>query len=234
LSLTFQPEIVSQFMALLDGSPTFQTITDPNLNVIIPEELSTKYSYVNGSGRLTSTVVMSDSEQTTLHDLTANANFQGAVDALYAAPELFLSDNFSGVFTDLPEAFIILLDHPAQAVAATLDEKLLYVYQQFLPLLKSKLRQDILTVHIAALIGLSAEATAPLIAGEMDSLISDLSSAGFSATYFNAVAWTNPVLDRIDATVDFAWGAAAPDPALAANNFSVRWSAYLAAPASTS
>jgi hypothetical protein len=134
---------------------------------------------------------------------------------------------FSATLTTLT-----LSDHPAQATAASLDEKLAYVYERFLPLLKSKLRQDTITQHIAALIGLSEEATALLIAKDIDVLITDLSTEGFSATYFSDANWNTSTLEKVDSTIDFSWGTEAPDPLVPADNFSVRWKAYIAAPAS--
>ena len=143
--------------------------------------------------------------------------------------------NSRGVFKKLAEANAKLLDHPAQkSVATSLDEKLDYVYEHFLPVLKSKLRQDAITQHIAALIGLSEEATTLLIAKEdIETLITDLSTEGFSATYFSNANWNKPTaLERTDSTIDFSWGKAAPDILVLADKFSVRWMAYIAAPAS--
>lgn len=331
LSLTFQPEIVSQFMGIIEGTAPFETKTDANLNVTIPDdesqgmvialvatgvfasqdeakaflrEFSRKYAYVKGNGRLTCTGVMSDIEREVLKGLpNVNANFETAVDELYAMPEIFIYNNFNGetyerlenlpagivfpnhlidrisydvlrkylilkgiislaekedllrlsrdinyqnavemlyqksqkphgIFDNLIKAHSILLDHPAQATAATLEEKLAYVYERFIPILKSKLRKDAITQHIAALIGLSEEATALLIAADIDTLIKDLSTEGLSATYFSDVNWNTPVLERVDNAVDFSWGIDAPDQSVPANNFSVRWTAYIAAPAS--
>ncbi len=233
LSLTFQPAVVSSLMAILDGSAPFEVITEANLAITIPDTLAAKYTYVKGSGRLTCTGVMTDAEQAELKGLPgATADFQSAIDQLYAAPEAFLSTNFSGILPDLAEASATLLDHPAQAVAATLEERLTYVYERFLPVLKAKLRQDAIAQHIAALIGLSEAATAVLIAQDLDGLVTDLSTEGFSATYFSDAAWTTQALERTEATIDFDWNSAAPDPALPADNFSARWEAYLAAPAS--
>lgn len=234
LSLTFQPEIVSRFMGIVNGKASFEIITDKNLNVTIPEGLADKYTYIKGSGRLTCTGIMSDSEQSTLKGLAnVNTNFQAAVDKLYAAPEAFISDNFNGIFSNLSEANVILLDHPAQATAASLDKKLAYVYKHFLPVLKIKLRKDAITQHIAALIGLSEEATALLIAKNIDALITDLSTEGFSATYFSNANWNKPAaLERTDGTIEFSWGNDPPYPLVPADNFSVRWRAYIAAPAS--
>ena len=230
LSLTFQPEIVTRFMEIIKGSASFETITDKDLDVTIPDDLSDKYTYNKGSGRLTCAGIMSDAEYTTLINLSGiTANFGAAIDELAAAPKNFIKDNFKGIFSDLPEAITTLLD-PSQA--ASLDEKLEYVYGHFLPVLKSKLQKDAITQHIAALIGLSEEATALLIADDIDLIIADLSTKGFSATYFSDAGWANPVLERTDGIIDFSWGSGAPDPSVPANNFSVRWNAYIAAPAS--
>lgn len=108
LSLTFQPEIVSQFMGILEGTASFETITDDNLDVTIPDELSDKYTYIKASGRLTCAGVMSGTEQSTLKGLdNVNANFEAAVDQLYTAPETFLDENFNGIFSDPGEANIV-------------------------------------------------------------------------------------------------------------------------------
>ncbi len=233
LSLTFQPETVSRFMGIVEGTASFETITDTNLDVTVPDDLADKYTYIKGSGRLTCAGIMSVSEQSVLKNLNnATADFQVAVDELYAAPETFISDNFNGVFSDLVEAEKTLLDHPKQTTAASLDERLAYVYECFLPVLKSKLRKDAITQHIAALIGLSEEATALLISKDIDALITDLSTKGFSATYFNDSNWNTPILETVDGAINFSWGNDAPDPMVTADNFSVRWKSYIAAPAS--
>lgn len=260
LSLTFQPQIVSRFIGIVEGSAAFETGADTNLNVIIPDdesqsmidelvangifdsqneagaflrELSRKYTYMNGSGRLSSVGVMSDVERTVLKGLAnINTSFENAVDELYAAPETFIIDNFNGIFSDLAGAKATLLDHPAQTPEASLDAKLNYVYERLLPVLKNKLRKDAITQHIAALIGLSQEAAALLIAGDMDALITDLSLEGFSAAYFNDTQWTNFAVERTDSTIDFSWDTDAPDPLMPVDNFSARWKAYIAAPAS--
>lgn len=233
LSLTFHPAIVSRFIGILEGTASFETTTDSNLNVTVPTPLSTKYTYVKGSGRLICVGVMSDAERAALKVLpNINTHFEDAVERLYDAPEIFISTHFSGIFDDLIEANRKLLDHPAQPFPATLDEKLTYVYEHFIPILKSTLRRDAMTQRLAALIGLSDEATSVLIAGEVSTLITDLSIEGFSATYFSDPNWITNSLQREDAVIDFAWGMASPSPSLPADNFSVRWEAYLAPPAS--
>ncbi len=46
---------------------------------------------------------------------------------------------------------------------------------------------------------------------------------GLRGDYFANTTLTNAVLTRVDTKVDFSWAAAAPDAALPADNFSVRW-----------
>jgi receptor-binding and translocation channel-forming TcA subunit of Tc toxin/ABC toxin-like protein/neuraminidase-like protein/PA14 domain-containing protein/virulence plasmid A protein len=49
-------------------------------------------------------------------------------------------------------------------------------------------------------------------------------SGGLRATYFNSMDLTNPVLTRVDSTINFDWVKQKPDSEVNANNFSVRWS----------
>ena len=60
------------------------------------------------------------------------------------------------------------------------------------------------------------------------------SGTGLLAQYFNdagsGIYFTALVLTRTDATVDFDWASGAPDPAVQADNFSVRWSGEVKAP----
>ncbi|HYG74843.1 MAG TPA: PA14 domain-containing protein [Planctomycetota bacterium] len=50
---------------------------------------------------------------------------------------------------------------------------------------------------------------------------------GLSAAYFDNTNFTGASVVRTDATVDFAWGAAAPTTGIAADTFSVRWSGQI-------
>ncbi len=205
LSFTFESEIVSRFMAIVEGTASFEASAEIGPDIIIPDEdsqekidelvaagtfgtrseattflkeFSRKYSYVKTSGRVVCIGVMSDIEQMVLKGLTnVNASFENAVDELYGAPEVFIRDNFNSVFGNLAEANATLLDHPAHPISASLDEKLIYVYEKIIPLLKSKLRQDVIIQNIAVLIGISEGATALLIAGDIDVLITNLSAA---------------------------------------------------------
>lgn len=233
LALTFPPETVSRFMAIVQGGAAFDTITDKNIAVTIPDGLADKYRYVKGSGRLTSVGAMSDDERTALNGLAgATAAFKDSVQALYTAPEKFIAAQFGGVFANLAQANAVLLDHPKQATPSTAEARLAFVYREFVPILKCKLRADAVTQHIAGLIGLSHAATAVLIGSDVDRLMADLNTSGFSADYFTDSAWTALALQRVDPSIDTDWGTAAPATTVPADNFSVRWQAYIAPPAS--
>ena len=52
-----------------------------------------------------------------------------------------------------------------------------------------------------------------------------VAAPGLAASYFSNKTLTGPAaLTRLDPTVNFNWAAGSPDPAIAADNFSVRWS----------
>ncbi len=50
------------------------------------------------------------------------------------------------------------------------------------------------------------------------------SGSGLFANYFNGRELQSAVFDRVDTTVNQNWGAGSPDPRIATDNFSVRWS----------
>ena len=225
------------------GAPIYDVITDLNLPVIIPDSLSPKFTYTKASGRLTCTGIMSDNEKTELKLLGgANLNFHGAVDSLYKMPEDFIKTNFRGVFAAVnagtPNSDIInLLNHPLQPVEKTVSEKLQFVYSNYLPLLKQKLREDSTVQHIASLIGLSNEATQLIIKNQLQPLIDSIATEGFSAEYFSDVMWTTSVLKRTDDEINFDWRTNSPDSGsvpsvIPVDNFSVRWQSYFFPPSS--
>ncbi|HUR01719.1 MAG TPA: PA14 domain-containing protein, partial [Nonomuraea sp.] len=71
------------------------------------------------------------------------------------------------------------------------------------------------------------KATVTLPAGSATTLVID--QQGLSATYFDNADLTGATVTRIDPTVNFDWGSAAPDPAIGADTFSVRWTGKVVA-----
>jgi glucose/arabinose dehydrogenase len=59
------------------------------------------------------------------------------------------------------------------------------------------------------------------------SSIADGNGDGLAATYFNNINFTGTTVTRIDPTIDFTWGAGSPDPAIAPDTFSARWTGFV-------
>ncbi|MFD4368970.1 neuraminidase-like domain-containing protein [Rhodococcus sp. NPDC058521] len=231
LLLTFQPDIVARFTQILDGTAQFETITEENLTVTIPAPLAEKITYTKATGRLVATGLMSAEEQATVKALPgANAAFQAAVDEIHLAPASFLATHLDGFLTHLDNAHAVLLNRPAQNPASTLAERHRYVYERFVPLLKRRLRREALIAQLATLIGAPEGITALLVDSDADGLVDELLAEGFSATYYSDLTWGTAALEHVDEEVDFDWGAGGPGAPVPAE-FSVRWQAYLTAPA---
>lgn len=62
--------------------------------------------------------------------------------------------------------------------------------------------------------------------------VADVSAAGLRGEYFDNEDFTGLKLTRTDATVDFNWGFASPDPLINPETFSIRWTGQLIAPVS--
>src|SRR3989344_7686249 len=50
---------------------------------------------------------------------------------------------------------------------------------------------------------------------------------GLSAVYYNSIDFTGQQLNRIDPTVNFAWGYGSPDSNIGSNGFSVIWTGFI-------
>ena len=241
------------------GSPAYSVITDVNLGVVISDPLSPKFTYSDVSGRLTCTGIMSGTENLELKGLNgANQNtqspldFPSAVDLIYKMPADFIRETFSGVFASANvispnEDLITLLNRdPLQLTAPltekTLAQKLQFVYDNYLPLIKQKLHEDAVVQRLATLIGLNEETTLALIKGDLQSLVQSISLQGFSAEYSPNVSLnvpspmhTLPSVDPISQTdneINFTWKTNPLDSSLQVNNFNVHWQSYLSPPSS--
>src|SRR5688572_30340269 len=53
---------------------------------------------------------------------------------------------------------------------------------------------------------------------------------GLKADYFDSVDLTEHRLTRVDKKVSFGWGTGSPDPAIAPDTFSARWTGQVLAP----
>jgi len=59
--------------------------------------------------------------------------------------------------------------------------------------------------------------------GDVWSFTTAKEGGGIRADYYKGMNFQNHVLTRIDSRVNFSWGSIEPDPAVGADNFSVRW-----------
>jgi hypothetical protein len=234
MQLIYQSDIVNNLINILNGSAIFSTVTDKNIPVTIPAPQSNYITYIKGSVRFQCVGVLNDNDKKLLNLLSgATPDFKKAVKEIYEQPEQFLKDNFSALFTiNMNDALANLLDHPAQITAFTEQDKLNWFYKNFLPYLKSALRQNILIQSMATVIGLDEPSTQVLLQSQTDILIPLLSQTGLIATYFKDETFTTAGLVRTDKQVDFSWDVNAPDPAIPFDHFSVRWEGYLNPPSS--
>ena len=67
------------------------------------------------------------------------------------------------------------------------------------------------------------------IGGSNPSPVQDGTGNGLRGEYFDNIDFTNSKVIRTDSTVDFDWGSGAPDSAIAADSFSVRWTGEIEA-----
>jgi len=58
-----------------------------------------------------------------------------------------------------------------------------------------------------------------------------MSRSGLTGQYWNNTTFSgNPVMDRVDPNIDFAWANGSPSDSVNSDNFSTRWTGYLTAP----
>ena len=86
--------------------------------------------------------------------------------------------------------------------------------------------------RISAVLGLSEAQTAALLTEtQLDTVFNALSSQGFNAEYFNNHSFVDPIVTRIDATIDFTGNNSFNIPGLQRDNFGCRWTGQLLAKA---
>lgn len=232
LELTYASDVVALLANLLTCAFQYDVVTDRNLDISFPDNLSGHYSYIAASGRLRCNIIMTANDRDLLVSLpNATDNFKTAIEELYFSPQKLLNTHFGDLFDDQLMAYQILLDRPPQPEKSSLRQKLLYIYDSFIPRLKRRLRQSSLERHFATAIEVDADTIHFLLKKEIDDLVTSISTEGFSAQYYSDATLTNEVLTRTEDTVDFDWGIDAPATSVPADNFSARWSAHLTAPA---
>src|SRR5262249_47379881 len=152
MQLIFQPEVVEQFLGLINNNLLYGTSTERNLVIDIPDALKAKASYKRATGRLEFKGVMSDAEKTSLNALNDNENYRAAVSRLHAQPEKFFVDNFRIVFKEesaLNDAVSQLITRTGAGLSAT--EKLTRFYRSYSPFLKTQLKNNAVLLQLSSL-----------------------------------------------------------------------------------
>ncbi|KUO75916.1 MAG: hypothetical protein APF81_01625 [Desulfosporosinus sp. BRH_c37] len=84
LSLSYDADIVSSLIGIVESVQSYQVLTDTDLSIAIPQLMTQKYSYDPASGILTSKGSMTNADKTALKSLPgSNDSFNSAVDKLY-------------------------------------------------------------------------------------------------------------------------------------------------------
>lgn len=97
--------------------------------------------------------------------------------------------------------------------------------------IKTQLKQGHVISFLSTVSGLDPLVARTLVAPLIDGLVAAADAKGLKGDYFKGIDFTNKILSRTDAAINFDWGAAAPDALLPADNFSVRWKGWLCPPA---
>lgn len=218
---------------------SYSVIINRNLSLTIADWISPKLTYIPSTGKLAWKGIMSQAEFDWLNTIREDS-FNSGIQALYKMPENFINANFSNVFASSnsnpsTNVLLYLLNRNLQTEKTT-DEKLQFVYENYLPLLKKKLLEVAFLQQFAILAGLTEEITAELIKKDnlaFNALTKSNALEGFSAAYFaNDTFAGSPALSRTDKQVNFDWKTAAPVSSFPVDNFSVRWKSFITPPLS--
>jgi Tc toxin complex TcA C-terminal TcB-binding domain/ABC toxin N-terminal region/Neuraminidase-like domain/Salmonella virulence plasmid 28.1kDa A protein/PA14 domain len=250
LSLTFDESLCSDLLEIVQESFTHFASADSALKIVIPDDIISSMSYSTESGLLTCTGFLKESDVDKLKTPGAlddgsmsendDPSFVAAIDELseYLYPSTFISENFNGLFADLEISLIELIDEDDPYTSEMLEDRLEYLYQNYLPLIKTKLKQDVLVKHIASLLGLTDETTTLVLGTELNILIEKVSEKGFYAQYYIDATHSTEVIDPITGgpltevytEINNDWEADTPHPIVSPDNFGIKWEAYLMPP----
>ena len=122
------------------------------------------------------------------------------------------------------------IDYDSTSITVTFDDKESTAKTVLIPIIDDTLLEDNETVNLSlesptggATIGSQNTAVLTIVDNEFVSG----NGTGLLGQYYNELDFTNFILGRVDAAVDFTWGRNAPAPGVDAETFSVRWSGYV-------
>ncbi len=248
LGAIWEEKIVDQMISTVNGSSTYSVSLGNLPPTTFPAEVKLKIFY-DGAGQILRFVgPMTLTEQVALKNLSADGNYQAAIDNLFQQPRDFLSNTKAG-FLELAESQDKLLDNPNQLLddpqqfddpALIVEKKFGYILERLLPYLRDTLSRSFVKQTLGEALILDSAITDLLLEKLLKSpvdinqpLMADCLAtvdSGLTGTYFNNAGLSGAGLPRIDPTIDFDWGADSPDPAIGPGAFSVRWTGKLLAP----
>jgi hypothetical protein len=159
LPTLFTDDISAVLVAMINGSIEYSTKIPPGATAVIPDGLKRKYVFENNV--LTCRGIMTDKEQGELMNAEAgNAAWKAGVDKIYTAPEKFITEKLSSIFTDTAAAIKTLLFHKPGAgdVEKTAAQKIKFTYEQMYPVLIKKIPDQLVNAAVSSLLGLPADA----------------------------------------------------------------------------
>jgi hypothetical protein len=182
--LLFDSSVVEQILGLLEGTTVYSTNAPLDLIIKIPEEqktLTAKLKYSNKkeakppSAGLQVTGVLTEEERTQAKALSINPKWAEAIDRVGKQKKNVFNNVLFGIFSDKDrdDAIKNLLApdinlapdplNPAATDANTAPVKRFYFIQHFLPFLRQKLAQRLITDTLAGASGLANDITSLLL-----------------------------------------------------------------------
>ena len=228
ISIVFHQGVAREWIGLLKGDVLLSTPAEANLDLVIPPELREKIGYGKATGRLQCQGILTASEKDTLEHLPgATPGFRAAVRRLYDKPGQFIQDHFGALFPETagaPDA--LRVPDPARFA-----ENLALFYSAYLPFLKGRLRRQVLAQSVAAALGMDEPAAEVLIKNQMDAILTELSRAGLSVSYYKDRELNEIGYRGVEKEINFSWGDQAPCEGVPADRFSACWEAWVSPPA---
>lgn len=236
LAIIWESATVDQMISLLDGSARYSAPLAPALvPPEFPAPVSDKIAYDSTNALLRFTGGMTLDEQAILLPLSADSDYQAAVNSLFQQPRDFLLNTKAG-FLDLADAVAALLD----TAALGKQEKFAYILERLLPYLRNTLSRSLVKQTFADWLKLDSAAIDLLLETVLKSpvdanklMMEDLlamGESGLTGEYYSDEQFVTPALTRLDRNLAFDGVATTPETTIPEVTRSARWQGLILAP----
>ncbi len=252
LATTVDPIIADQTIQIVLGTYASYTTSLDKLpmGITFDASVKNKISHDQTEKKLHFAGLMTQAEQQTLINASAEPNYQAAVNQLFQQSTIFVQQSESFIKQNLSnflitsDAKIHLLHSSANAEgkadAAEVAQKFAYILKNLTPYLVDKFSRSLVKQKLSDSLKLDGTVTHVLLEEVLKAYTDSNKHAladflalvgdGLSAAYFNNAVFTGaPALVRIDPTISFTWGKNVPDASINQPLFSVRWTGKLLA-----